>query len=131
GTFTGAAVAAAPATKMATRGESIGGKPLQVGVKSAFIVADAPTRHQLQSERRPLRPLPRTLDCQGESVLLNVDEERRAVGCERAAGKFRTAQGVAPEFVDLALRRDAHEILIFRAVFADEEITPGRDGEVV
>lgn len=84
--------------------------------------------------RAPSSPAPGAADGEGEPGDLEVDEERRAVGGERGPGELTAVERVAPKPVDLAARRDAHQVLVPRvlaSILAADDVAPRRDGDVV
>ena len=77
----------------------------------------------------PPQFFPRTGDGQGHARAEYIDEQGATVRSEACARELR--QSRLPETVDSAFGRDADEVLRTAAIFADDEVTPGSQRDVV
>src|SRR5690606_19111524 len=74
---------------------------------------------------------PRPGDGEGHAVGLRTHEQGRAVGAETTAGKLRLAQYVERQGVACPLGAHTDQTVVRAGVFAEDQVTPRRDDEVV
>src|SRR5690349_1625520 len=89
----------------------------------------------LRQRRRPALA-PRAGDRDRDPGIVDVDEQRAAVGREANAGQFALVQAVPREAGDLTRRRHAEDVLLGDVplaglILADEQVAPRRERDVV